>query len=399
MLQFRERLSVRETVGGIARQVFDRYGFDDAYADALVAVLQDTFDSTTRTRGDIVRFVERSLEADATHEVDDSPGGDSITVQTIHAAKGLEHPIVVIANVNRYSFPPSGGSGDRIRYEDPVGVRQRKQYATAHGRPHVYDNWRYRVLSNCLDREYDEDRRLRYVAITRAESHVLFSAGPSPNPLFENLPLEPTEVDPDVEASRSQATEQARLQVSVPVPDTPTGQSPHSLMDDSVFSEVEGGRGVEFGTRVYDFAEQYAEGEPVGPSNADERNVATFLDSLPGELVHEENAYLPVEVGSDRVTISGIVDLLHVTDERVDIVDYKTDRGRHAESEYRKQLSVYYHVVRETYPDRRVTASILYTVDGNRVDVDPLSKGELAGLIEANPAEDQSEADEDSPFR
>ena len=300
MLQFRERLSVRETVGDIARQVFDRYGFDDVYADALVAVLC-TFDSTTRTCGDIVRFVERSLEADATHEVDDS--------------------------------------------------------------------------------------------------HVLFSAGPSPSPLFENLPLEPTEVDPDVEASRSQATEQARLQVSVPVPDTPTGQTPHSLMDDSVFSEVEGGRGVEFGTRVHDFAEQYAEGEPVEPSNADERTVATFLDSLPGELVPEENASLPIEVGSDRVTISGIVDLLHVTDERVDIVDYKTDRGRHAESEYRKQLSVYSHVVRETYPDRRVTASILYTVDGNRVEVDPLSKGEIAELIETNPAENRSEADENYPFR
>jgi ATP-dependent exoDNAse (exonuclease V) beta subunit len=170
--------------------------------------------------------------------------------------------------------------------------------------------------------------------------------------------------------------------VSVPVPDTPDGQSPHSLMDDRVFSDVEEGKGVKFGTRVHEFAEQYAQFEPVEPSNADERNVKDFLDGLPGDLRAEENAYLPVAVGDDRVTISGIIDLLHVTDNRVDIIDYKTDRGRHAESEYRKQLSVYHHVVRAAYPDRRVTASLFYTADGERVEVDPLTRDDITQLVD-----------------
>jgi len=100
--------------------------------------------------------------------------------------------------------------------------------------------------------------------------------------------------------------------------------------------------------------------------------VQTFLDSLPGKFRVEENVYLPVSVDGQQVTISGIVDLLHVTDDWVEIVDYKTDRGRHAEAEYRKQLSVYYHVVRQEYPDHRVSTSIYYTADGERVDVDPL---------------------------
>ena len=399
MRQFRETLGASETVGGVARRVFDRYGFDDAYADALVAVLQDTFDETTRTRGDVVRFVERSIEAEATHEVDDNPGGDSITVQTIHAAKGLEHPIVVVANVNQYSFPPSGGGADRIRYEDPVGLRQSKQFADAHGKPHVYDNWRYRILSKCLGRDYDEERRLLYVGITRAESHLLFTAGPSPSPLFENLPLEPTEVDPDVEQSRGRVTEQARLQVSVPVPDTPDGQSPHSLMDDRAFSDVEEGRGVEFGTRVHEFAERYAKGDPVEPSNADERHVREFVDGLSGDLRAEENVYLPVAVDGDQVTISGIVDLLHVTDDAVDVVDFKTDRARHAESEYRKQLSVYYHVVRAAYPERDVTASLFYTADGERVEVGPLTRAEIADLVDGDGRDDQFDGGENPVVR
>lgn len=399
MLDFREQLTANETIGGIARMVFDRYAFDDAYADGIVSVLQDAFDSTSRSRGDIVRFIERSLDAEATHEVDDSPGGDSVTVQTIHAAKGLEHPIVILANINEYSFPPSGGGADRIRYEDPAGLRQTKHYANAHGKPHIYDNWQYRILSKCLERNYDEERRLMYVAITRAESHVLFSAGDSPSPLFENLPLEPTEIDPDVEVGGSTETEQTRLQVSVPVPNAPTGQSPHSLMDDGVFSEVEGGKGIEFGTRVHDFAEDYAEGGLVEASNPDEENVKEFLDSLSGELRAEENAYLPIEVGDEQVTISGIIDLLHITEEQIDIVDYKTDRGRHAESEYRKQLSVYYHVVRKTHPERRVTTSIFYTGSGERIQIDPLAEEEIAELVDTSADEDEPDSEESERIR
>jgi len=397
MVEFRDRLAEAETIGGIARRVFDRYGFDDAYADGLVSLLQGTFDSTHHNRGDIVRFLERSLDADATHEVEDNPGGDSVTVQTIHAAKGLEHPIVIMANMNQHRFPPSGGGADRIRYEEPVGLRQSKRYTNTHGRPHLYDNWRYRILSKCLGREYDEERRLLYVAITRAESHVLFSAGESPSPLFENLPLEPSTVEPDVEDAAVGGTEQTQLQISVPVPEMPSGQSPHSLMDDSVFSDVEDGKGMEFGTRVHDFAERYAMGQAVEPTSPDERNVQAFLDSLPGEFRVEENVYLPVSVDGQQVTISGIVDLLHVTDDWAEIVDYKTDRGRHAEAEYRKQLSVYYHVVRQEYPDHRVSTSIYYTADGERVEVEPLRLDELGEFVDLD--ETHEERGEDPQIR
>ncbi|CCQ35020.1 ATP-dependent DNA helicase PcrA protein [Halorhabdus tiamatea SARL4B] len=384
MVAFRERLTARESVGAIARQVFDRYGYDDAYASSLVALLQDVSDGTTRNFGGMIRFIERSLDAEATHEIDDNPGGDSITVQTIHAAKGLEHPIVIVANVNRYSFPPSGGGDDRIRYEDPIGLRQTKLSSTAHGRPHLYDNWRYRVLSACLGRDYDEERRLLYVAMTRAQDHLLFSAGAEPSPLFENLPLEPESVDPEIEAAGIDRTEQTRLQVSIPEPDVPAGQSPHALMDDRVFEDRDEGRGIEFGNRIHDFAERYAAGEGVEPAGEDEHRVRDFIDELEGELHVEEDAYLPVSVGEQEVTISGVIDLLCVTDEQVEIVDYKTDLTRDAEDEYRKQLSVYYHVVQRLYPDRPVSPSIFYTASGERVTVEPHSMTEISGLIERN---------------
>lgn len=66
---------------------------------------------------------------------------------------------------------------------------------------------------------------------------------------------------------------------------------------------------------------------------------------------------------------------------RVEIVDYETDRGRHGEPEYRKQLSVYHHVASEVYPDREIGASILYTASGSRQRIEPLGVDELRELI------------------
>jgi ATP-dependent exoDNAse (exonuclease V) beta subunit len=86
-------------------------------------------------------------------------------------------------------------------------------------------------------------------------------------------------------------------------------------------------------------------------------------------------------IDSETVSIGGIIDLLHITPETAEIIDYKTDRTTHAEAEYRKQLSVYYHVVADQYPDRTVSASIFYTADGTRSTIDPISQAALTTLV------------------
>lgn len=90
---------------------------------------------------------------------------------------------------------------------------------------------------------------------------------------------------------------------------------------------------------------------------------------------------LPLEIDGEQVTVLGIVDLVHETPRRVEIVDYKTDQSRRAESEYRKQLSIYYHVVSECFPGKDVKASIFYTVSGERQDIVPIAISELEELV------------------
>ncbi|MGM0447766.1 MAG: UvrD-helicase domain-containing protein [Methanobacteriota archaeon] len=393
---FRDELRELESVGAVARRVLDRYGFAGDVADVLLHAVQSVHDSTTATRGELVRHIERGVETGSTVDVAASAGDDAVTVQTIHTAKGLEYPIVVMANMNPGRFPPGAGGSSVIGYRDPVGLRQRKLYSEEREYPHIYDNWRHDVIRRSLPRAYDEERRLLYVAVTRAESHVVFAAGEEPNTFLEELPVTVEEIDPAVEPLDRGEPADAALPFTVTAPDGPIGHTPHSLMDESVFEEAgerpEAGpeaelepetRGMDFGSRVHDFAEAYALGDDVTPSNDHERRIVELLDGLSGETHVEEPVTLPIAVDGRRVTVSGIADLVHVTADRVEVIDYKTDATRRAQSEYRKQLSVYYHVLDEWFGDKGVETSLFYTTDGTRERIEPHSIAKLRALVRA----------------
>jgi hypothetical protein len=49
----------------------------------------------------------------------------------------------------------------------------------------------------------------------------------------------------------------------------------------------------------------------------------------------------PLTVDGERASITGIGDPVHVLPGQAEVIDFKTDGTRHAEAEYRKQVSVY----------------------------------------------------------
>jgi superfamily I DNA/RNA helicase len=389
MTEFRATLRDLDAVSSLARRVFDRYGLTGDYARELLAHLQSVHDATTLTRGELIQFIERAIDQGSTHAINTTTDTDSVTVQTIHGAKGLEYPIVILANMNDGRFPPRSRTSDVLQYDEATGLRQRTVYADDGRYPHVYDNWRWDVLRQCLPDNYDEERRLLYVAITRAESHVVFAGGSDPNTFLTELPVDLIEGATEVAVGTPEEPVQAQLPFSIAPPDGPVGVSPHSLMDDSVFTDGEnageadadGASGVDFGSQVHDFAEAYVLGESVSPSNPHEERIQSLVDGLDGELHAEEDAILPLEIDGQRVSITGIVDLVHITDDRVEIIDYKTDGSRRAQDEYRKQLAVYYHVLTSVYPDREVTASLFYSSSGERAFIEPLSQDALRDLV------------------
>ncbi|GAA0217315.1 UvrD-helicase domain-containing protein [Halobaculum roseum] len=374
MVQFREELAAIDTLGGFLRRVFDRYGRTSAYADALVDHLTSLYENSTLTRGEAIQYIEANLDAGTTVDIETSPGEDAVTLQTIHGAKGLEYPIVILANLNDRAFPHYGQPpACPIIYDDELGLRQTRAYSEAGDYPHVYQHWPTKLLQSIQPSTYDEERRLLYVAMTRAKRHLLFTSGDDPSRFMDGLSIDAIELEPTPEPVTVARESTAPFETTIPDSSTvPRRLSVHDIMDDSVYDERNGGRGTDFGTELHDFAEAYALDEPVEPSNDDERAVATLIDDLDGKLIPEEPALLPLP-GEPQVTLAGIIDLVHVTDDSVEIIDYKTDPDRLAHDEYRTQLSVYYHVLASVYPDRPIQATVFYTQTATPVTIDPVS--------------------------
>ena len=96
-------------------------------------------------------------------------GLDAVKMMTAHSAKGLEFPIVFVASMNKgtkmdapsFSFTPEGGFGTTWRMDYEVSPQADAFHA-----------------ANCVAiraREEEESNRLLYVAMTRAEEHLILS--------------------------------------------------------------------------------------------------------------------------------------------------------------------------------------------------------------------------------
>jgi ATP-dependent exoDNAse (exonuclease V) beta subunit len=104
-------------------------------------------------------------------------GLDAIRLMTIHAAKGLEFPCVCVADLGR------NGHGDddalRVTRDGSMGLRMASLHGTTEKSPE------YERIQAESDAEVEqEERRIFYVAMTRAREHLVLSGGTD----FEKLP-------------------------------------------------------------------------------------------------------------------------------------------------------------------------------------------------------------------
>ncbi len=193
----KDRLTIAETL----EQVLDESGYELALMAEFLADrkranarklvrLARRFDQTggfsladfvARLRAD-ARTPPREDQAATTDEA-----GRAVRLMTVHQAKGLEFPIVVVVDVNRDNGPAresvalhdrlglvlKESHDDRLRFhalsqDDRGGAKRLSKSPTLLG-------WScYRTLEDSEDRA--EARRLFYVAVTRARDHLILSA-------------------------------------------------------------------------------------------------------------------------------------------------------------------------------------------------------------------------------
>jgi len=126
-----------------------------------------------RSPGPVIRLLER-LSTEGVREAEARPdleAGEGVKIMTIHVAKGLEFPIVIVVDV--FAKPHWGGS-EPVYIDPEFGLGLRVPDAAAWGNQ-VNTQLRDAIKPRLKKAASDEQRRLWYVACTRARDHLLLS--------------------------------------------------------------------------------------------------------------------------------------------------------------------------------------------------------------------------------
>ncbi|MFB6180927.1 MAG: UvrD-helicase domain-containing protein [Candidatus Nanohalobium sp.] len=360
MKAFREKLGELNSVSGVCRTVFKKYGYSNAFTDRITEVLTDVFTSSYMNLGELIQFIEENIEENEIYEVDSSKNRNTVKIQTIHAAKGLEYPAVFIADVNQGKFPSKNSDSKAITYQDPVGLRQRKIYRNE-GLAFEYDNWRTEILMKSLSGDYDEERRLMYVAMTRAEQHLFITAEEGrESTFFKGLDPEASMLEPDIKDVKVDEEKLEVFEAEKPDRERKELLSVHSKME----VEEEGDR--EKGEKLHRFAEKYVKNN-ADASTKRQKAVKKFIDSLQGIKEAEKE----IRVSSGRKVYSGVIDLVHKTEEKVEVIEYKTDSHPGNMEQYVKQLKTYVKGLEQKF-DKPVEGKIVCVKENGSLSIKEL---------------------------
>jgi ATP-dependent helicase/nuclease subunit A len=177
-LQLRDRCTPSELI----RQIREKTDLDAvllhsprgqqavANLDKLEALLQQGNEEPMRFY-EAARYLEQSVKQQTVEEEAPAPGdsNDRVQLMTVHSAKGLEFPIVMIADMG--SVKPRVHDAHLFDPDLGVGVRWRNPDTDI---PH--QTWSYHRIRERRKKKVEaESQRLLYVAMTRARDYLVLS--------------------------------------------------------------------------------------------------------------------------------------------------------------------------------------------------------------------------------
>ena len=118
-----------------------------------------------------LRLCQRAAEGGTARSTTQASTGNSVTVSTIHGAKGLEWPIVIVSdeekafNLQELNLP--------VLYDRDLGVGIKIRKEGSDGLPVMHKTLRYMTIAAKIRMErLSEEMRLQYVALTRAKQKI-----------------------------------------------------------------------------------------------------------------------------------------------------------------------------------------------------------------------------------
>ena len=135
----------------------------------LLAWVRREHASRPRPLAELLDDLESLRTTQSEAEAPPPEAGDTVRIMSIHAAKGLEFPVVFISAIHRspnrskdvIAFSPGAGLG--VKWRNPATGKGHSD--TAHAA----------IMEELKHKEEAEENRLLYVAMTRAEDRLIFS--------------------------------------------------------------------------------------------------------------------------------------------------------------------------------------------------------------------------------
>ena len=362
--------SKKDNILFVVESILERYGFDDAYGNSILNETGNWITTDLNSISELVRIIDFAKTQSFNIEVNKTV--NSVITQSIHMAKGLEYPVVILANMNRAVFPSARMTYNDIFFNTGSGLRFRKQFRTSGEYSAVFNNWKSDILVKMFKPEnYDEERRLFYVAVTRAKQYLYFTAC-KPSKFFETISeISGKDVISDFDYSITRPDEEEILtnaQIKIPDKIEPGKKfySVHTLMEekreDISSNEAEShyrskSDAIDFGVKIHQIASRLANGIKIKSKVEEINRISEFISTLKGaELRSEVDFLFPKE----NKIIRGTIDLLAIYDDRIEVIDYKTDKSKKYLDKYMIQLKIYKDVVKEIYKDKKVTGKIFF---------------------------------------
>lgn len=368
ILSLREHLlQNKKIINYVIDEIFKKYNFSNVISNTILNILEQIFHSTLMSISELIVFIEENIENGETYNIELEGISNSITIQTIHGSKGLEYPIVFVVNCNISNFPNNNSDSNSITYNELVGIRTKKLFSPKH--KYIFDNWKTELVNYGIFSDLDEERRLLYVAITRAMYDVYITSH-RPSEFYKGLAEDNSEFIEKADIKKLEIDNKIqnyKLNIKTKINNFDKIISVHDLME---FKEGQKGRGMEFGTMIHKLAFRYINNLPVKNIRdnclQDFENIKNFIDNdlKGGKFMAEIDCSLPI----DGVLIRGIIDLVVEFEDKIEVIDWKTDLVKDNLEEYSKQLSVYYQVLKDIYPEKEIICKIFWTNTGE-VDI------------------------------
>lgn len=425
-------------------EVLDRDGVREAFKqrigleadDILEAFLQQVLTYEESEAATLQGFVSFFWEKAAIIKRDMEAAGNSVRVMTVHGSKGLEAPIVFLADTSAPTNPQQAPS---------VLALGKEKSGSGHSGPYLWSTSSSNATEVQKDAkqkleaaELNEYYRLLYVAMTRPRERLYVTATASgrSNDVSEkrwysiiSSALKPhSEEILDCEGNPvawrwqksgnepvpAQDDDSALSQKETKVPDWLFQSAPPAKQEKRLAPSRAGGEdeivksntsmlmgGVDprqRGTVVHKLLERLPEMEPQHRETAAKSYIRDALPTLEeaecevlaGAIVNLVDEYADlftsngrsevsvagkVEINGEAVDVSGQIDRLIVAEDKVTIVDFKSDVNPPQDASkipiaYQRQLALYALLMAQIYPKKELETALLYTQSGEYLMVD-----------------------------